>query len=78
MKKTSRQIEIYTKKPGEQLSPKKYVSLNEGKDLYSMGIHTFRKMAEEAGAIYKIGERMVLVNTELFEQYLETFRIWRD
>jgi hypothetical protein len=33
-------------------------------------------MAEEAGAIYKIN-RKILVNAAVFEEYLETFRVWR-
>ena len=35
---------------------------------------SFEDLAEEAGAKYKIG-KMVLVNCEIFEEYLETFRI---
>ena len=34
----------------------------------------FQDMAKDAGAIYKVG-KMALVNCELFEMYLETFRI---
>lgn len=53
---------------------KKFVSTKEGAELYSMGYHSFRSLAEEAGAVYKIGGK-VLINTELFEKYLETFRV---
>ena len=42
--------------------------------MYSMCRNTFIKLATEAGAIYKIN-RLVLVNTKIFEQYLETFRL---
>ncbi len=52
---------------------KKFVSLQEGALLYSLGLHTFNNIAKEAGAIYKI-KRRVLVNTELVDEYLETFR----
>ena len=52
---------------------KKFVSLQEGVLLYSLGLHTFNNIAKEAGAIYKI-KRRVLVNTELVDEYLETFR----
>lgn len=55
---------------------KKFVSQREGSELYSMGLNTFRKLANDSGAVYRIG-RMVLVNTEVFEEYLETFRVWR-
>lgn len=53
---------------------KKFVSLNEGMDLYSLGMDTFRKLAEEAGAVYKINKR-VLVNTEEFDKKLEKYRM---
>ena len=54
--------------------PKIYVRYNEGAELYSMCKHTFMKLAAEAGAVYKIN-RLTLVNTKVFEDYLETFRV---
>lgn len=39
---------------------KKFVSQREGSELYSMGLNTFRKLANDSGAVYRIG-RMVLV-----------------
>ena len=53
---------------------KKYVSLTEGMELYSIGMATFRKLAEEAGAVYKINKR-VLVNTVEFEENLQKYRM---
>ena len=38
-----------------------------------MGLSKFQTMAREARATYKI-DKMVLVNCELFEKYLETFK----
>lgn len=55
---------------------KKYVRIREGAELYSIGINTFRRLAEEAKAVYKI-DGIVLVNLEIFEKYLEVFRVWR-
>jgi hypothetical protein len=49
------------------------VRYEEGAELYSVGKHTFQEMAKEAGAIYHF-KRVVLVNTELVDEYLETFR----
>lgn len=43
-------------------------------ELYSMGLHTFEQLAKEAGAIYKI-RRVVLVNLDIFDEYLDTFRM---
>ncbi len=51
---------------------KKFVSYAEGAELYSVGIHTFQKMAKEAGAIYRLNRR-VLVNTEIVDEYMEMF-----
>lgn len=51
---------------------KKFVSYQEGADLYSLGLHTFQEIARDAGAIYKI-KRRVIVNTEKVDIYLENF-----
>lgn len=51
---------------------KKYVRYKEGAVLYSMGLHTFQEVAKEAGAVYHV-KRLVLVNTEKVDQYLEHF-----
>lgn len=52
---------------------KKFVRYKEGAELYSMGLHTFQEMAREAGAVYKI-RKIALVNTEIFDDFLENFR----
>lgn len=51
---------------------KRFVRYEEGARLYSMGLHTFQELAREANAIYRV-KRIVLVNTELVDEYLETF-----
>ncbi|MCR4687851.1 MAG: hypothetical protein K5659_09800 [Lachnospiraceae bacterium] len=51
---------------------KKFVRYSEGAILYSMGLHTFQELAKDAGAVYHV-KRMVLVNTEKVDQYLEHF-----
>lgn len=51
---------------------KKFATYAEGAKLYSLGLHTFQDLAKEAGAIYRL-KRRVLVNTELIDEYLETF-----
>ena len=52
---------------------KKYVRYKEGAQLYSMGLHTFQQLAKEAGAIYRI-KRIVLVNLDILDEYMEAFR----
>ena len=53
---------------------KKLVRYKEGAEMYSMCQSKFERMAKDAKATYKL-DKLVLVNTELFEKYLETFRI---
>lgn len=51
---------------------KKWVRYKEGAELYSLGYHTFMKLAREAGAVYHIN-RIALVNTDKLDEYLEIF-----
>lgn len=50
---------------------KQYIRYAEGAQLYSMGLHTFRDMAKEAGAVRKL-PGIVLVNVKLINEYIET------
>ena len=58
-------------KKGEK---KRLVRYKEGAEMYSMGMNKFQTLAKDAGAILKI-DRMVLVDLDIFDQYLETFRV---
>ena len=51
-----------------------FVRYDEGAKRYSMCKHTFMKLAQDAHAVYKINRR-TLVNTKIFEEYLESFRV---
>ena len=51
---------------------KKFVRYGEGAQLYSMSQSTFEKLAKEEKAIYKYN-KLVLVNTEKIDEYLELF-----
>lgn len=42
--------------------------------MYSMGLTKFQEIAKDAKVRYKIGQ-LVLVNTEILDEYLETFWI---
>ena len=56
---------------------KKFVRIGEGSIIYSIGHHRFIEMARAAGATYKINEGTggtVLVNLEIFDNYMEQFR----
>ena len=52
---------------------KKFVRYKEGAERYSLGLTKFQALAKEAKSAYKI-DGVALVNCELFERYLETFR----
>ena len=58
-----------------QKRAKRFVRPNEGAAIYNMGITKFTQLAKEANAIYKV-DKIVLVNTEIFEKYLESFRVY--
>ena len=58
----------------QEISGKRFVRYKEGAEIYGISQSLFERLAKQAGAIYKIG-RAVLVNCEIFETYLETFRI---
>ncbi|MGB4657916.1 MAG: DUF6462 family protein [Mobilitalea sp.] len=46
----------------------------EGAEMYSMGLTKFQELAKNAKACYKINQ-LVLVNLDVLDEYLETFRI---
>ena len=58
----------------KKVEKKRLVRYKEGAELYSMGMNNFQTLAKDAGAILKI-DRMVLVDLDIFDQYLETFRV---
>ncbi len=74
-KKTEMPIMGIDKYKDMKVMNKKFVTIKEGVDLYSMGHESLRNMAEDAGALYRIN-RKVLINVAAFEEYLETFRVW--
>ncbi len=56
---------------------KRFVRYAEGAEMYSMGITKFQELAKEAHACYKVNQ-LVLVNLDILDEYLETFRITDD
>lgn len=53
---------------------KRFVRYKEGAEMYSMGLTKFQELAKDAKACYKINQ-LVLVNLDVIDEYLETFRI---
>ena len=58
----------------KKVEKKRLVRYKERAEMYSMGMNKFQTLAKDAGAILKI-DRMVLVDLDIFDQYLETFRV---
>lgn len=52
---------------------KKYVNATEGEAVYGISRSHIIELAREAGSVYKVG-MSALINTEVFESYLEQFR----
>ena len=57
-----------------QQMAKKFVRYQEGAELYSLSLTKFQELAKEAKAVYKI-DKVALVNCEILDKYLETFRV---
>ena len=56
---------------------KRFVRYSEGAEMYSMGITKFMEICKEAKACYKLNQ-LVLVNLDILDEYLESFRITDD
>lgn len=46
-----------------------FTTYYQGADYYGLGLKVFTRMAREAGAVYKIGKK-VLIRRSIFEEYL--------
>lgn len=46
-----------------------FITYYQGADYYGLGLKMFTRMAHEAGAVYKIGKK-VLIRRSLFDEYL--------
>ena len=53
---------------------KKFRRYKDGAEYYGFSKSIFERLAKDAGAIYKVN-KVVLVNCEIFEKYLESFRL---
>lgn len=53
---------------------KRFVRYPEGAVMYSMSLSKFQQLAKDAKACYKMN-RLVLVNLDILDEYLETFHI---
>ena len=53
---------------------RKFRRYKDGAEYYGFSQSIFERLAKDAGAIYKVN-KVVLVNCEIFEKYLESFRL---
>ena len=53
---------------------KRWVRYQEGADLYSVGLHTFQKIAKDAKACYSVGG-IILIDTVKLDKYIEMFEM---
>lgn len=53
---------------------KKFYTARGAEVIYSMGQNKILELADEAGAIYRVGQ-YVLINREILNNYLEQFRV---
>ena len=53
---------------------KKFMRYSEAAAFYSIGKTKLQALAKEAHAVYKV-DKVALINCEIFEQFLESFRV---
>ena len=56
---------------------KRFVRYADGAVMYSMSLSKFQQLAKDAKACYKVNQ-LVLVNLDILDEYLETFRITEE
>ena len=53
---------------------KRFISYREAAELYGIGLTRLQEYAKKAGATYKLGNK-VLVNMDIFDAFLEQYRV---
>ena len=53
---------------------RKFLTYEQAEVIYSISHRKIRDLAEVAGAVYRINEVHVLINREIFDDFLEKFR----
>lgn len=55
-----------------------FVKDTEGARLARMGLNTFRKLAEEFGAVYMVSDKLRITDWNKFKEGLEKYRLNKD
>lgn len=71
--KSIRQVKKLVDEDPENVN-KRFIRAKEGVEIYGISKTKFLELARAAGALYKL-EGTCLINVEIFEQYLESYRI---
>ena len=72
MKKRNKDVEKIKRLVAE--GSKRWVRYDEGAILYSVGIHTFQKLAKDARACYKVGG-VTLIDTQKLDKFIQAFEM---
>ncbi len=75
MKKREKDIEKIRQQIAD--GSKRWVRYKEGAELYSVGIHTFEKLAKDAKACYRVGG-VTLIDTLKLDRFIESFEVEDD
>ncbi|HCM91480.1 MAG TPA: hypothetical protein DIS78_02785 [Lachnospiraceae bacterium] len=75
MKKRNKDVEKIKRLVAE--GSKRWVRYDEGALLYSVGIHTFQKLARDAKACYKVSG-VTLIDTQKLDRFIEAFEMEDD
>ena len=57
-----------------RLFRRKFLTYEQAEVIYSISHKKLRNLAEAAGAVYRINDVYVLINKDIFDEYLEQFR----
>lgn len=53
---------------------RKFLRYKEGAQMYGMSLNSFKDLVRDSGALYHPSEKIVLVNIEKLDEYLELFK----
>lgn len=57
----------------QQSENSRFISLDQATGRYALGMNTMRRLAQEAGAVTRVGRR-VLISVERLDKYLDDLR----
>ncbi len=53
---------------------RKFITYEQAEVIYSISHRKLRDIAEKAGAVYRINDVSVLINKEIFDEFMEQFK----